>query len=234
MISNYTRPLPGQTMTQLGSNQIIQNAHWNLLETSAMDAGTREQGQASIARIAQTLDDFDADISAIQQNPELSAQGRVKAMSNKSTSYLTRLNDQTGATLAALQLQINTLNKSLAQAAKGPDASVVSEIRAQEVRREFSQVTDILRPTEYFKLISTGNTAAALAIENAPGTPLIDAQIMAEGQAQRAQALLPEAAYKKDGVTLIFDALTACVRAAKKHLGLSPLVDPLQMAPTGV
>lgn len=229
----FSKPLAGQTMNQLGSSQIMQNAYWSALEQMDLDASDRERGQTNIAFIANLLDQYDAAVSAINQNPDLSAQGRASAILAKSKSYLQQMETQTGAVMAALNAQINSASAKLVQAAMGPDASVIGELRAQEVRAWFAQVEDILRPSVYQKLIADGNTTAAIAIENTPGLPLIDPSVIADGKAQRSNTLLPKEAYGKQSATEIRDVLTGSIRFARKHLTMATTLDPLQVAPAG-
>ena len=220
-------------MTTLGSSQIIQNAYWDSLEKMSLDVADRERAQNNIAFIARQLDQYDAAVSEINQNGDLSAKGRAAAILAKSDFYLKAMEAQTSTVLAALTAQIGSSNAKLNQAASGPDASVISEMRAQEVRAWFVQIEPILRPQEYQKLIRAGNIAAAIAIENAPAEPLLDMETIAEGRAARAARLMPNEAFSHQSATDVKDLLSSSLRFARKHFSLGVTADPLQVAAAG-
>lgn len=224
---------PDAKMTTLGSSNIMQSAFYDSVFKMKLEAADREKAQSNIAFVAKLLDQYDAAISGINQNGDLSSQGRVKAIMDTTARYLKNLEDQTSSVLAGLAQTIRESASALAQASRGADASVVSEMRAQEVRAWFVQIDDILRPQEYQKLIHAGNTLAARAIEDAPGAPLLPADVVAEGQATRAANALPDRAYAKTAAEAISDLLTSSVRFARQHLNVAPTLDPLQVAAAG-
>jgi hypothetical protein len=218
-------------MTTLGSSQILQNGYWSQMEQMSLDANIREQGQSNIAFIAKLLDQYDDAVSQINQNGDLSAKGRASEIMAKSKLFFALLKEQTDAVMAGLTAQISSNSKALEQAARGPDATVVNELRAREVREWFATVDPILRPSLYEKLIREGNTAAALAIECAPGLALLDLQTITEGRELRSSTLMPKEAFVKQSAIEIKDILTASIRFAVKHLSVGTTNDPLQLAP---
>lgn len=224
--------LPSSQLTQLGSSQVLQNGFWDAAMRMELEQVDRDKATSNIAFVAKLLDDYDAAVSVINQNSDLSAQGRVKAILDTSARYQKNLEDQTGGVLAGLAQTIRESASALSQASRGADATVVSELRAQEVRAWFSQVDELLKPNEYQNFIRAGNTAAARAIEESP-IPLLAADVIAEGQANRAATLLPDRAYAKTAAEAISDLLTTSLRFARKHLTVGTTLDPLQMAAAG-
>lgn len=134
-MSNYTQPLTGQNMNQLGSSNILQNAYFDSLFKMRVEVADREKAQGYIAGIAKLCDDFDAVISSINQNNDLSAQGRAKAIMDKSADFIKRLDTLTAGVLASLSTQIAEHQSALNRASNGgQEATVINELRAQEVR----------------------------------------------------------------------------------------------------
>lgn len=220
-------------MPQLGSSQILQNAYFDSLFRQNLETADREAGQAHVAAVAKLLDSYDGAISLINQNGDLSAQGRASQILATSKSYMEKLSALTDSVLEGLSKQVSDNKAALVQAARGPDATMVNELRAREVRELFSQVDPILRPTEYQKLLASSNYAACIAIEQAPFMPLLDDAVIAEGQAHRGEQALPGRAYALTAAQAIKDILSDSVRFARRHMTLAPTNDPLQVAAIG-
>ena len=230
MNSPYQFPNPEITA---GSSNIMQMALLKSLEKMNLQQADLEKGQGQVKAIGLLLDNYDQAISKINKNGDLSAQGRVTQILATSTDYLKRLDTLTTGTMSTLASQIKADSSVLTLAAKGPDATLISELRAQEIRREFADIDYIMRTSVYEKLIRDGNYEAVIAIERAPLTPLLDADTIAQGQAERAALQLPDRANARDAAVSMLDVLTTSVRFAKKHLTLAPTADPLVLAAAG-
>lgn len=215
------------------THQILQNAYYDALFKCNLETADRELAQGQVAAVATLLDNYDGAISAVNQNGDLSAQGCASQILAISKSYLAKLATMTDGTLAGLQKQITDNQAALTQASRGADATTVTELRAREVREWFADVDPILRSTEYQKLLNSANYAACIAIENAPYTPLLDAETIAEGQAQRGAQALPGRAYAMTAATAILDILRDSVRFARRHMTLAETADPLVIAAMG-
>ena len=234
-MSNFIQPLPGQTMNQLGSSNILQNAYFDSLFKMRVEVADREKAQGYIAGSAKLCDDFDEVISSINQNGDLSAQGRASAIMGKSADFIKRLDTLTAGVLASLATQIAEHQAALNRASNGSqEVTVINELRAIEVRAQFADVDPIMRPTEYQKLIAAGNVAACLALENSPYLPLLDADVIEEGRANRAALQNPERFAGLESARNIKDLLTDSIRFARKHLDLAPTGDGLQIAARGM
>lgn len=227
--------MAGQNMKQLGSSSILQNAYYDSLFKMRLETADRVQAQGNVAQIAALCDEFDAGVSAIHQNPDLSAQGAAKGILDKSATYLKRLDEISGPMLASLSAQIAEHQAVLNRASDGGQtASVITELRAREVREQFAKIDVVMRPTEYQKLVREGNVEACLAIENAPYQQLLDTADIEEGRANRAALQSPERFAGLQSARQIKDLLTESVRFARKHLDQAPTNDPLQIAASGV
>jgi hypothetical protein len=230
MNSPYAFPAPQITMS--GSN-IMQLALLKSLEKMNLQQADLDKAQSQISAIGLMLDAYDNAISLIHQNGDLSAQGRASQILAISADYLKRLDLLTAGTLTTLASQIKADNNALALAVKGADATLISELRAQEIRKLFGEIIDLMRPSVYQKLIRDGNYEAVIAIERAPLTPLLPEDIIDEGQAERAALVLPERVNARDAAISMLDALTTSARFAKKHMTLARTNDPLNIAPAG-
>lgn len=234
-MSNYMQPLAGQTMNQLNSSNVLQNAYFDSLFKMRVEVADREKAQGYIAAIAKLCDDFDAVLLSINQNGDLSAQGRASAITTKSADFIKRLDTLTAGVLTSLATQISEHQSVLNRSANGgQESTMVSELRAQETRAQFADVDPIMRPTAYLKMIAAGNVAACLAVENAPYVPLLDAQVIEEGRANRAALANPERFAGLESARNIKDLLADSIRFARKHLDLAATLDPLQIAARGM
>ena len=230
MNSPYAFPAPEVTA---GSSNVMQLALLKSLEKMNLQQADLDNATGQVKAIGLMLDNYDQAISNINQNGDLSAQGRAAQIMATSADYLKRLDTLTTGTLATLASQIKANSAALTLAAKGPDATLVSELRAQEIRTQFAGIDPLMRPTTYLKLISDGNFEAVVAIERAPLTPLLPDDVIQAGQAERAALKLPDRANARDAAIAMLDVLTTSARFAKKHLTLAPTADPLVLAAAG-
>jgi hypothetical protein len=219
----------------LASPSVLQAIWWAQFERMNLTEAEREQAKANITAVAGIQDSFDAAVSAINQNGDLSAQGRASHLLAASKRAVDALDAIAKSSLAALDAQIVSHTRALRQAAKGPDATAVTELRAVETRALFAQVDPLLQPMQYLELCANGeDDAACLAVENAPGfAPLLNAETVEKGRALRGARQLPDQARALEVVEDLRGMLASAIATTRRHVTLSPLVDPLQVAPLG-
>lgn len=221
------------TSATLASPSILQNLYWDNLNDLAMAQADREAAQAQVAGVAAVMDRFDASTSAIHQNGDLSAQGRASALLAAGKRSLEQLASLTTPTLASLDAQIVSLSRALRSAASGPEATMVTELRAIETRAAFGQLDPLFQPGNYLALCASGeDDAACVAVENAGGfAPLLPADVIEQGRTIRGARVLPDQAAGLDTATELRALLQASVAAARRHMSVTTSGgDPLQVA----
>jgi hypothetical protein len=223
------------TTPALASPSVLQAIWWQQFERMNMTEAEREKAKSNVAAVAVIQDTFDAACSTINQNGDLSAQGRANALMAASKRALDALDALAKPNLAALDAQIVSASRALRRAAAGPDATAVTEIRAVETRALFAQVDPLLQPVTYLELCANGeDDAACVAVENASAfAPLLAADTIEKGRALRGARSLPDQAHELEVAQDLRALLAAAVATTRKHVTLSPLVDPLQIAPLG-
>lgn len=224
------------TSPTLKSPSILQSMYWNNLENLNMAQADRDRAQATVAGVAAVQDAFDVAVVSINQNGDLSAQGRASALLAASKRALGQLAAQTAPVLAALDAQIVACARALRSAANGHDVTSLStEIRAVEARAAFAQIDPLLRPTTYLTLCANGeDDAACIAVENSSGfAPLLAPAVVEQGRAVRGARELPDQAGALDTAQDLRALLAASVAAVRRHVSLGPTADPLQVASLG-
>jgi hypothetical protein len=215
----------------LASNSILQNLYFDNLAKMNMAAADRAQAQSLVASVAAVMDAFDRDAVAINGDGDRSAQGRASALVALSKMALGQLAALTAPTMAALDAQIVGHGRALRQAAAGPDASAITELRAVEARAAFGQVDHLMRPGQYLALCQSGaDDQACAAVENNPFVSLLPPDVIEAGRAVRAARALPDQAKALDTASDLRTLLVASTAAARRHMSLGALVDPLQVA----
>ena len=112
----------------LASPSILQAIWFSQFEKMNLTESERATAKANISAVAAIQDSFDAATSAIHQNGDLSAQGRASALLATSKRSLDALDALAKPNLAALDAQIVSHSRALRQAAKGPEATTVTEL----------------------------------------------------------------------------------------------------------
>lgn len=219
----------------LASPSILQSLFWSDLEKMNMTQTDRDAAKAQVAGVAAVQDSFDAAVVSINTNGDLSAQGRASAllaMGKRGQEQLTAL---TTPTLAALDNQIVGLSRALRRAATGPDATMVTELRAVETRAAFDQFDPLLRPMKYLTLCVSGeDDAACVAVENGSAfAPLLAPEVIEQGRTLRGARALPDQAAGLDVAQDLRALLASAVAAARRHMSVGPTLDPLQVANLG-
>jgi hypothetical protein len=188
-----------------------------------------------VAGVAGVQDAYDAAVVTINTNGDLSAQGRASALLGAGKHGLDKLASMTTPTLAALDAQIVGHARALRRAAAGPDATMVTELRAVEVRGIFGQIDPLLQPAKYLALCESGeDDAACVAIESASAlAPLLPAAVMELGRSVRGARALPDQATALDVAQDLRALLVASVAAARRHMSVGPTLDPLLVANLG-
>jgi hypothetical protein len=223
------------TSNSIASPSILQSIYWQILDRTNMNEAEREKAKSNLAAVAAIQDTFDASVSAINQNGDLSAQGRANALLAASKRAVDALDAITKSSLGALDAQIQSHSRALRRAASGPDATAVTEMRAVETRAAFAAIDPLLQPAQYLALCANGeDDAACLAVENANAfAPLLAADVIEKGRALRGARSLPDQARELEVVEDLRGMLASAIATTRRHVTLSPLLDPLQVAPLG-
>lgn len=219
----------------LASPSILQGIYWQQLDRMNMTQAERDTAKSNIAAVGAIQDQYDAAASAINQNGDLSAQGRASALLANSKRSLDALDALAKPNLAALDAQILSHTRALRKAASGPDATGVTELRAIETRAAFAQIDPLLQPMKYLELCANGeDDAACLAVENASSfAPLLNADTIEQGRALRGARQLPDQARELEVVEDLRDMLASAVATTRRHLSLNPINGGFLVAPLG-
>jgi hypothetical protein len=223
------------TSPALASPSILQNLFWSNLNDINMAQADRDAAKAQVAAVAGVQDAYDAAVVTINTNGDLSAQGRASALLAAGKRGLKQLTALTTPTLSALDAQIVGHSRALRRAAAGPEATMVTELRAAEVRAAFGQFDPLLRPARYLALCAEGHDdAACVAIECASAlAPLLAAETTEQGRSIRSARTLPDQASALDVAQDLRALLVASVAAARRHMSVGGTLDPLQVANLG-
>lgn len=202
------------TSTTLASPSILQNLYWDNLNKLNMAQADRDAAKAQVAGVAAVMDRYDASVVTVNTNGDLSAQGRASALLAAGKRGLDQLASLTAPTLASLDEQIVSLSRALRRAASGPDATLVTELRAIETRAAFGQLDPLFQQGNYLALCGNGlNDAACIAIE----------QTGAFAPSPAADVL--------DTASDLRALLLAAVATARKHMSVAVTGgDPMQVA----
>ena len=222
-------------MSQLMSSNILQNLYWTEATKITADAEAIKTAQALISGVAAVMDAYDADVVVVNADGNLSAQGRASSLKSVSAIALKQLSILTDPTLQSLAKQIVSASKVLRQAASGPDATVVSELRAQEARAAFANIDPLFQPSSYLTLCVGGeDDGSCVAVENGTGfAQLLNADVIEQGRVIRGARVLPDAAAALNTATELRALLIASVGAARRAMTVAGMNDPLLIASVG-
>lgn len=223
------------TTNTIASPSILQNIFWAQADKMHLTQSERDTARANITAVAAIQDKFDAAASQINQNGDLSAQGRASALLANSKRSLDALDALAKPSLAALDAQILSASRALRQAASGPDATAVTELRAIETRAAFAQIDPLLQPMQYLELCANGeDDSACIAVENSSAfASLLDAETIEKGRALRGARNLPNQARELEVAQDLRAMLASVVASTRKHMTIAPTLDPFILAPLG-
>jgi hypothetical protein len=216
------------------SNDIEQQLYWKRLDQMGIEQEALTAVKSAVASNGKLCDDFVAGCRAVNADGELSAQGRANRLLAVSAKIEKLIDSTSKPALKTLSDIIAQHKAALTKAASGPDATVVLELRAAEIRREFEKHDPLMRPFEYHRINDAGNHEAARAIENAPGKPLITPEVAQEGQANRGARSMPERALALQAAEDAYDLLVQSTRSAKRNVSLALTADGVSVATNAI
>lgn len=223
-------------MTSPLFDTILQNMYYKGIDKANAVKAQKEQIKSGIDGIFSIGASFEKTVSNINQNENLSAQGRVSALLAQSTKSIAALDALIKPLLASLDESIVSCTNSLRKAASGADATLITELRAVEARAAFAANFDnLLGPSKYLQLCEEGtDDASCVAIENASlFAPLLKADVIELGRATRGARALPDQAQELESAVEMRAILAASAASAKRNMKLGKTLDPLQIAAMG-
>lgn len=222
-------------MTNPSLDTIMQTMYYKGVDASNASKTKKEEVLSGINGILAIGASFDKAISNINQNGDLSAQGRASALLAQSTKSIGQLDALTKPLLASLDGSIASCTNALRKAAGGTDGTLISELRAVEARAAFATITDLTRPTTYLQLCEAGtDDASCIAVENASlFAPLLKPDVVELGRATRGARQLPDAAQELENCLYLRTTLAASAASARRNMNLGRTNDPLVIAAKG-
>ncbi|MFZ6675259.1 hypothetical protein [Undibacterium sp. Xuan67W] len=222
-------------MTNPSFDTILQTMYYKGIDNASTAKALKEQVKSGIDGILTFVDSFNNAVSSINQNGDLSTQGRASALLAQSTKSISALDALTKPLLASLNASMVSSTNALRKAASGADATLITELRAVEARAAFANIDNLNRPVRYIQLCESGeDDASCIAVENASQfAPLLDADTIELGRTVRGARSLPDMAQELHSAIELHTILAASAASAKRNMKLGKTLDPLQIAAMG-
>jgi hypothetical protein len=165
---------------------------------------------------------------AIAADRDLSPSGREKRLERLRTDTVARVRTIRQQDLSGYRTHIEQLSRSPKKETTPADA-FVSALRTFELRSYLMQMDPVERQAHYQALAETGaNDELMLAVESAP-FPMIDREVLQEGQQRRQSRLNPEASAQIRDLSTLQESLASLLGTAEAEIqAVSSPDDPLQ------
>lgn len=203
-----------------GNLHLVANASFSLSGNVDFFEGLLEKQTATISN---HYDDTLEAARRIQDNPDLSDQGKKKQLADlygRHVDFMKSIADnQEVKNLETRKAEVAAKLKQSLQPEVEKMDSARAEMRAQEIRRWFQTIDPVHREQTYLEAVSRGDIELCRAIEDAPSFyKFVPDSLKAEGQRRRQFAINPDDARFISDVSTLNSTIQANIARADREL----------------